>query len=90
MEVDNPIDFKKDDFIYKIFDENKDSINRKIYKIISIQNEYFGSTPEKYLSRDIALIIPKDEYYIKESAEVLVIQTILDGKTHVYAKHLQN
>jgi hypothetical protein len=89
MEIDNPIDFKKDDLIYKIFDENN-GIHTKIYKIINIRNEFYGSTPEKYVSRDIALVIPKDEISITDFAEILVIQTVLDGKTLVYAKHVQN
>ena len=90
MEVDNPIDFKKDDLIYKIFIENKDGIHTKIYKIINIHNEFYGSSLEKYVSRDIALIIPKDQDSIKDFGEVWVIQSVLDGKTHVYAKHVQN
>jgi len=87
MEIDTPIDFKKDDLIYKIFDENN-GINTKIYRIISITNEFYGSSLEKFLSRDTAVIIPKDETSTTDFAEILVIQTVLDGKTLVYAKHV--
>ena len=92
MEVDKRIDFKKDDLIYKVFFETKNGVIIKtvdtiIYKIINIQNEYYGSSLEKYVSRDIALIVPKDKDSI-DFGEVWVIQTILDGKIHVYAKHI--
>ena len=93
MEVDKPIDFKKDDLIYKIIIENKDGIITKIidtniYKIISVSNEYFGGSFEKYLSRDTAVIIPENQDSIKDFGDVWVIQSVLDGKTRVYAKHV--
>ena len=87
-----PKDFSKHDRIYKILYSKDVSDNiiktvdtSKIYKIVSVRNDFFGDGLTKFVSRDSAIIIPETETDIRQFGEYYKLQTTIDGNVFYYA-----
>jgi hypothetical protein len=85
-------DFNKDDRIYKIIYSLDISDNiittvdtSKIYKIVSVRNDFFGDGLTKYVSIDSAVVLPESETDIKQFGEYYELQTSVDGNVVYYA-----
>lgn len=90
--------FNTNDRIYKIFYSRDISDNiittidtSKIYKIVSVRNDFFGDGLTKYVSRDSAIILHEKETDIKQFGGYCTLQTVLDGQniTH-YAVNIND